>query len=152
MQMSKTQKKIAELMETINKEFSEGCALHAAEERLVAIRQQEQAIENHLKAYERHKIWSTVEEAEGGDNPHAALERNNKIVASIITAFEFLKSHPNATVDDLKKLGLPLPDVMDPGTLVMIVRCSRIVERYEAHKPRLLGNVFELVRGAPAEG
>jgi hypothetical protein len=150
MQLQKTEKKIEELIVTINKEFTEACDLRAAEERLVAMRSHEQNLEEHIKAYERHKIWSTIEEI-GGDNPQVALERNNKIVATVITMMDYIKTHPKCTPDDLTRLGMPLPAVMDPGMLIMIVRCSRIVEKYESHKGRLLSSVFELVRGAPAE-
>lgn len=151
-QMQKTHKKLAELTETMNKEINEACALFAAEERLSTIRQQEEALEARIGIFEKHKIWTTPDECLGGDNKHATLERNNKIVASVITAMEYVKTHPTATGDDVRRLGLPLPDVMDPATIVMIVRCSKIVERYEAHKTRLMSNVFELVRGVPAEG
>jgi hypothetical protein len=151
-QLTKTQKKIDELTTTMNEEFSKTCAEECAVERVAAMHAAEQTIEDHIKAYERHKIWTTAEEAGGGDNSHAALERNNRTVSSVITAMEYVKTHPAATADDIRRLGLPLPDVMDPGTLILIVRCSRIVEKYEAHKPRLMSNVFELVRGTPAEG
>jgi hypothetical protein len=149
-QLTKTQKKIEELVEVMNSEHGKVIAEELAVERLAMIRHQEQALDNGIKAFERHKIWSSVGEIEG-DNPQASLERNDRIVASVITAIEFVKTHPSATVDDIRRLGLALPDVMDPGTIILMVRCSKVVERYEAHKARLMTNIFQLVRGAPVE-
>jgi hypothetical protein len=151
-QMQKTQKKLAELTEVMNKEINEAVAAERAVERLQTIHQQEHILEDRINAYGRHKIFTSTGDIEGSDNPTAALEKNNQIAASVITAIEFLRSHPQATVDDLRRLKLALPDAFDPATLIMIVRCSRIVEKYEAHKSRLLNNIFELARRAPAEG
>ena len=150
-QIPKTTKAIDSLVSTMNKELQEAVDLRAAEERLVAMRQHEQDLEQHLTAYERHKLWSSIEEIEGDDR-EAALERNNRIVSTIIALIDYVKAHPKCTADDLVRLGLPLPSVMDPAALIMIVRCSKIVEKYDQHKPRLMSSVWALVKGAPAEG
>lgn len=149
-QTPKTQKQIDVLTETVNKEIQDACDLAAAEARLGALRTHEQKLEEGFSGYERHKVWSTVNEIEGDDR-EAALARNNQIVAKVCVLIDFLRAHPKATFADVERLGISLPQSMDPSVLIMVMRCSRILAKYDEHKDRVMGSMFELLKSAPGE-
>lgn len=147
-QTPKTQKQIEVLTEVVNKEIQDACNLAEAEARLGALRSHEAKLEEGFSGYERHKVWSTVNEIEGDDR-EAALQRNNQIVAKVCVLIDYLRAHPKATLADVEKLGISLPQSMDPAVLIMVMRCNRILAKYDEHKDRVMGSMFELMRAAP---
>jgi hypothetical protein len=151
MQTPKTEKQLGILADVVNKEIQDACNLAAAEARLGALREHETKLEAGFSGFERHKVWSSVEEIEGDDR-EAALARNNQIVARICVVIDFLRAHPKAALADIERLGIPLPQSMDPAVLIMVMRCNRILAKYDEHKNRLMGSMFELMRSVPAEG